>query len=397
MQASTATANTGRIAALDLLRGVAILGTLASNIWIFTDPRGPAGVLTNLPSTDSIPGVVETVLRFTANGKFLALLTILFGIGMELQYRSALRHGRSWPGWYLWRTALLFVEGTLHYMLIFEFDVLMGYALVSFRVAYLLARTERAIRAWMWTVGTVSVLVLLSLTAVLVTAPDSTTPTAGGTELYTEGSWLDQVGQRLLQAPVYRLELLLIVPSGIVLFLLGARLLRAGAFENSRRGLLLRQRLMRIGLGVGVPCNLVVSFAGADWALVGRYLLPPVVAVGILGLVTETTMRMRRQVGPVRRALSEVGRAALSCYVLQNLLASILCYGWGFGLADQLAGARPWWVVGAWAGICAILVLFCRWWLRYFSRGPVELAWHWAYTAPQRARTADHENRPVRS
>lgn len=32
----------GRIAALDVLRGVAILGTLASNVWIFTTPGGPA-------------------------------------------------------------------------------------------------------------------------------------------------------------------------------------------------------------------------------------------------------------------------------------------------------------------------------------------------------------------
>jgi uncharacterized protein len=57
------------------------------------------------------------------NGKFLALL---FGIGLELQYQSARRRGTPWPGWYLWRAALLFVEGLLHYLLVFEFDVLMS-------------------------------------------------------------------------------------------------------------------------------------------------------------------------------------------------------------------------------------------------------------------------------
>ena len=59
-----------------MLRGVAILGTLGTNIWIFTDPRGPAGVFAGLAGAG-----VEQWLRFLANGKFLALLTLLFGVG----------------------------------------------------------------------------------------------------------------------------------------------------------------------------------------------------------------------------------------------------------------------------------------------------------------------------
>ena len=32
-----------RFAALDVLRGIAILGTFATNVWIFTHPEGLAG------------------------------------------------------------------------------------------------------------------------------------------------------------------------------------------------------------------------------------------------------------------------------------------------------------------------------------------------------------------
>jgi uncharacterized protein len=84
--------------------------------------------------------------------------------------------------------------------------------------------------------------------------------------------------------------------------------------------------------------------------------------------------------GRGQRGLAAVGRTALSCYVFQNAAASALCYGWGLGLADRLAGYRPWWVIGAWLGVCVTFTAFATWWLRYFDRGPMELLWHWHIT-----------------
>jgi uncharacterized protein len=85
-----------------------------------------------------------------------------------------------------------------------------------------------------------------------------------------------------------------------------------------------------------------------------------------------------------------VGRTALSCYVLQNVLAAALCYGWGFGLAERFTDAGPWWVVGLWAGISALLMVAAPAWLRRFDRGPLEMLMHRAYElgrTPARART----------
>ncbi|MBG0828611.1 DUF418 domain-containing protein [Planomonospora sp. ID67723] len=384
-----------RIDVLDVLRGVAILGTLGTNIWIFTDPGGPAGVLGALAQ----PGAVETFLRFLTNGKFLALLTLLFGAGLELQYRSAQRRGTPWPGWYLWRAALLFAEGVIHYFLIFEFDVLMGYAITSMIVAYLIGRSDRAVRAWMVGVGSVFAVVVGLLTAALLAAEDTAAGQAAQeSTLFSRGSYADQVLTRVELFGFYRLEAVFIVPMGIVLFLLGSRLMRAGVFEGSERGGTLRRRLMIAGLGAGVPLNLLTSFAGEGWFLVDRYLLPPVVALGLLGLVVTVAHRMTGAPGPLRRGLTDVGRTALSCYVFQNLAGAVLCYGWGLGLAERLDGLRPWWVPVAWAGICLLFMTLASLWLRRFDRGPLELLWQWAYQAPQRGgdteRSEDEQGRP---
>lgn len=45
MTATETTTRPGRIVALDVARGIAILGTLGTNIWIFTDPAGIVGYL----------------------------------------------------------------------------------------------------------------------------------------------------------------------------------------------------------------------------------------------------------------------------------------------------------------------------------------------------------------
>ena len=163
--------------------------------WIFTDPLGPARVLSGLTP----PDLVGQTLRFLANGKFLALLSLMFGIGLELQYQSARRRGTRWPGWYLWRAALLFVEGLLHYLLVFEFDVLMSYAVI---VAWLIGRGDRAVRAWMITLGALHVLVVGLLTVVIASAVPSSTVS------FATDSWTDQVLDRIMLAPVYRIEAL---------------------------------------------------------------------------------------------------------------------------------------------------------------------------------------------
>ncbi|PKW13102.1 DUF418 domain-containing protein [Saccharopolyspora spinosa] len=370
-----------RITAIDVIRGVAILGTLGTNIWIFTDPEGPAGSLTAV-ATGTIPANIEAAIRFLANGKFLALLTLLFGIGLELQYRSALRRRGRWPGWYLWRAALLFTEGLLHYVLIFEFDVLMSYAVTSMLVAYLIGRSERAIRGWTITMASLHVAFIGVCTFGLLSGHASTGGGGEPSQLYASGSYLDQLSSRIADWGTYRSEAIFIIPMSTALFLIGARLYRAGVFAPE--GQRLRNRLMLFGFGLGVPLNLVTVYAGHGWFMVDRYILPPIIALGLLGLIPSVVGAMRGAPGPLHRGLTSVGRTALSCYVFQNLVATILCYGWGFGLATRFDWARPWWVLVIWAAICATFMALSTWWLRHFERGPLEAAWNWAYKLPQR-------------
>ncbi|EFL16197.1 DUF418 domain-containing protein [Streptomyces sp. C] len=371
-----------RLPLLDVLRGAAILGTLMTNVWIFASPGSEWSVLQgglSLPDPVADPSaatIAETAFRFLADGKFLSLLTMLFGVGLAIQYDSAARRGEPWPGRYPRRAAFLFLEGTVHFVLIFAWDVLMGYAVTALLVAWLLARSERVRRVAMLVAAGVHLTLVCLVTLGDAVTPDSPeTPDPEAVRLYAHGSWAEQIGFRLDNALALRIEPVFTFGLLVFLFLLGVRLHRAGAFGPTAAGRRIRGRMAAWGLGLGLPLGIAAELGGPDFFVLGRYGIAPLVAVGYIGLIGWA---LDRFAVPGAAALGSVGRTALSCYVGQNLLCVLLCYGFGLGLAARFEGSGPWWVMGLWAAVSLVLVAGSRLWLRYFDRGPLEAVQHWA-------------------
>ncbi|MEU4417901.1 DUF418 domain-containing protein [Nocardia salmonicida] len=372
-----------RVIALDVLRGIAILGTLGTNIWIFTDPAGMVGYLDELGATPENAWMwSERVLQQLAQGKFLGLLTVMFGIGLAIQQGSAQRGGRPWPGRYPYRAGLLFLDGLLNFLFVAEFDVLMGYALTGLVVAYILATSERAQRRWLIVAASVHVTMLTLFAADLTFASQQESADSAPLDPnpYADGSFWELVLFRIDHALIFRLETIFVFPMSIALFLVGARLFRAGVFRPE--GARIRRRLMVIGFGIAAPLDLGVGIAvGGDFVFFPRYGTAPFVALAILAAVAEFYLR-RPRTGFAGTRLSEVGRTALSCYILQNLIAGILCYGWGFGLAARVSdSARVPFTVAIYLLVAAAIITFAHLWLRRFERGPVEWLWNRTYRA----------------
>jgi uncharacterized protein len=96
-QSIPAGAGTRRIQLLDILRGVAIFGTLGTNIWLFSTVGSGGSTIfgSGLPWWASFEVFLTTLTLFFTNGKILGMLTILFGIGVEIQYQLARRRGST--------------------------------------------------------------------------------------------------------------------------------------------------------------------------------------------------------------------------------------------------------------------------------------------------------------
>lgn len=379
----------GRLPAVDVLRGIAILGTLATNIWLFTSG------LASSEAAGDVPWLLSTS-QLLSNGKFLGLLTIMFGIGLEIQRQAALRGGRPWPGTYPVRAGLLFLDGAVNYVLVVEFDVLRAYAVTGFVVAFLLLTSDR-VQLW---VAAVFVTLHLALTfrAGGLGGSSGLDRGSGSRDLLgdegappvrdampltwsDDGGYWDDVRSRLatlMDLPALASELSQIVIMGVAMFLLGARTYRAGVFEPTGRAL--RRWLMCLGgVSLLVELALLSPFTTVDLGraiIVARYGTAPVVAFGLLALVAE--LYQHRPVGRTGRLLAGVGVTALTCYILQNVVGVILSHTL-VGAVD-LSSVQSYYATWAlFVVISGLLVVFANLWLRRFRRGPVELLWHWSY------------------
>jgi uncharacterized protein len=157
-------------------------------------------------------------------------------------------------------------------------------------------------------------------------------------------------------------------------------LYRHGLFET--RGARLRKWVMIVGLGAGVPGE-VVFFLMQDTFGLNRFLSAPLVAFGILALMASFYQGHR--IGLVGRALSLVGQMALSCYVLQNILGrvaqSIIGHSPLAEMLDPLFGTMAMFFV-----IAALVILFANLWMRRFRKGPLEYVWDVSFRFLTRSR-----------
>ncbi len=314
-----------------------------------------------LPGASASAATTQLVLMALAQGKFLALLSLTFGVGLAVQRRAARRRGRPWPGRYLWRAALLLIDGIVNYVLIAEFDVLMGYAVTAAVVSVLLLTRPRAQRTMILVFGALHVALITALVLLLTVVPgvDADAALPAGPSPYATESFLGLALFRLDNVTVFRAEPVLIGLLSLALFLTGAALLRADVFGTG--GTRLRRRLMIAG-ALAAPADLVLALTHSPAGLLmERYVVAPVVALGILGLVAEMCLR-RGTDGWLARRSTEIGRVALSAYLLQNLLGGAVFYGWGLGLAESTQAWRVPVTIAAFIVITVLVAAFAHLW-----------------------------------
>jgi uncharacterized protein len=384
-------AESERIVALDVLRGVAVLGILFMNIGAFAMPAATYFDPTTYGDLSGLNGWVWRLTHVFADLKFMAIFSMLFGAGIVLMAERSAAQGRSAAGLHYRRMGWLIAFGLLHAHLLWYGDILYWYGVCGL-VVYFFRRVRPG---WLigWGVlllGVASGLMLMGgLT--MPTWPEATvqqvmarlapTPEMTGAEIAMyQGGWLEQMEARVPKALEMQTSTLFSWAAWRVsgLMLLGMALFKLGVF-SAKHSPRFYGALLAIGAIVGVPVIVygITQNVAAGWdvtyffwfGLQFNYWASLLVALGWIGLIM---LACRASLLGITRPLAAVGRMAFSNYILQTLVCTTIFYGHGLGLFGQLERTPQLLIVIA---VCALQLTISPLWLRHFRFGPLEWVW----------------------
>ncbi len=369
-----------RLHNVDALRGFALLGILSVNIWAFADPHFAAGVGANPAFQAPLDHAVRFLVALLFESKFYLLFSFLFGYSFTLQMGAAQRAGASLKPRMLRRQAGLFALGLVHGPVLYRGDILTTYSLLGLILLACRDSTpQRAVRRAILLVTVSGGLLLGCGLLALWLVP----PSGGGPAMREVQDLLAAFRGSAWQTLHYHLThyatnaasaLLAQGPSALAMFFLGYAAGRQRLLEQPGMNARHQRRLLALGLPAGLA-------GAAYYAATAQATAEAPLLLGFgVTMLTAPFMTAAYVIGMLRlfatgagqrlqRALAPMGRMALSNYLSQSLIMSLLFTGYGLGWINRLAPAA---VMACVAVIYGVQLLWSRWWLARFAYGPVE-------------------------
>ena len=391
-----------RIVALDVVRGVAVLGILAMNIVAFAMPfnayMNPAayGLESNL---DLASWAISFVF---VDGKMRGLFSFLFGASALLVIERAQASGQSAARVHYSRMLWLLVFGLAHFYFIWFGDILSGYALLGLILYFFRNMAPRRLVVAGGILIVVQLIFFLGITfatGMLREAATAPRPNPKAMVQWQEmseqfgalsaqgladklslfhGPYIGLVRDRLIERGAEPFESLLFFGWETLAYMLfGMAALKTGFFKGKWRALDYF-KVAVMGFAITVPAYALLAWVMAS----DGFSIPIQFAVGLAATVpfrplmvlayAALIILLASRTGWLTARLAAAGRAAFSNYLGTSLIMTTLFYGYGVGLYGTMSRAELWLVV---LPMWALMLLWSKPWLDRFRYGPFEWLW----------------------
>ena len=405
-----------RIAAVDTIRGFALLGILLMNILNFGLPMAATSSPTPAGGDTGLNLFTWAFITIFGDGKMRAIFSLTFGASVYLLVDRLCRKGAAADAAdiHYRRMLWLLLFGLIHAYFIWMGDILFPYAMLGLLLYPL---RKLAPRALLITAGIMMLLIAgmglgyhFHLKAqhaeyLSIQADEKAGKKLTKDQEATKKDWEDTASEfspsaenlkketdahlnsyaklfALRAKQVYRFHSFPIyVPfvwfDMLDMMLIGIALIKLGVLTGTRstRFYLL---MALIGFGIGLPAHSwsvwwearnhftidSQSFTFVAYEF-GRF-----TAFGYVALLVLTVKHGLFR--PITRTLAAVGQMAFSNYILTSLICTTIFEGYGFGLFGKLQRYQLYGVV---LFVWIIILIWSPIWLRYFRFGPLEWAW----------------------
>ncbi len=328
-------------------------------------------------------------------GKFMFLFALMFGAGVVMFDRKTTPRGgaraRLTDGAWLWhrRCFVLLGFGLLHAYLFWYGDILTWYAIAGLTLLWWVRRLPAHVQVWgglgLFALGTLPLLALTLLGLWAESRGEVTKSDLIGSDAAEEiraylGSWADAARFRFFQTILMHLLFgPLFLPALWGIMIAGMGLTRLGVLTGERSlrfhatlGLVLTVTGLAVTLAVYAALRSSTELSGFVWQSTAQLVGMPL-ALGYAQLVVAAA-RLPAMAG-VTRALANVGRMALTNYLLHTLICTSVMYGYGLGRYASVEYPALFGLVGA---VWGVNLVFSTLWLRHFAYGPMEWLWRQA-------------------
>lgn len=381
-----------RIVALDVLRGFAVLGILIINVQLFS----MVDEQLNYPLVHGyFTGVdrwIWTASHILAQGKFISIFSMLFGAGIVLMSERAESRGRTSFSLHLRRMLGLLAIGLFHAYVLWDGDVLVTYAMCGVVVYFLRnAKPERLLVGGFFLILIPAVRIAFDsaiieldsgatrswLEPLITPDPESI---AWEVEIF-RGPWIEQMplrASRSFEMQTYQFKWFTSWLLG-GLMLIGMALFRLGILTGRRTARFYASfGAVGFALGIALITFGLVRMEASGWdpiyvAYAGslfNYWGAVAVAMGWIGAVMFVVrMGLARS---LTARLAAVGRMALTNYLVQTVIGTLIFYGHGLGLFGSVGRVGQMTVV---LGVWTLQLIYSQPYLDRFRFGPVEWLW----------------------
>jgi uncharacterized protein len=394
---------TDRIQTLDMLRGIAILGLPLMNMVAFAMPTAAYFNPTVFDGSSALNHFIYSLFNIFANQKFMGLFSLLFGAGIILLAERRKALGKGTVSGHYSRMFWLFIFGAFHFWFLWAGDILTLYAVIACLVFPMYKSSTKFL--FIITIIALSLSVFLSSNSYVTSVALGP---AGKAEILQEfdptQEYLSKLKQQKL-SPSYNTNMLeyrslflqefeediavdvqenpandQLALSNILkvfgLMTLGMLLYRTG-FLTGKRSHTEYQLMAQFGLIIGMSFTL----AGLFWNYNNNWEPQAFFKYGIMlssiGSIAMTIAyvalivlaKQKDFFGKFAPLIENVGRMALTNYLMQSFICIFIFYGFAFGLYGSLTrlGLIPIIIV-----MCALQIYFSKYWLSLFVQGPFE-------------------------